>query len=64
MIAYLNSRALVNALLELLEHVITGTHSKGNDWHGRSLVGAVRENTGVTDIKIGNVVSLCPPVRD
>src|SRR6202040_3793836 len=56
------SCALVNTLLEVLEHVITGPHGKGDDWHGRSLVGAARKNTGVANVEIRNVVGLRPLV--
>ena len=57
-------RALVNALLEIIQHVITRPHGEGNDWHGRGLIGRTRENAGVADVEIWNVVSLRPLVRN
>jgi len=47
----------VNTFLEIVQHVITGAHGKGHDWHRGGLVSTVRKNTCITNVEIGNVVS-------
>jgi hypothetical protein len=34
----------VNTFLEIVQHVITGTHGEGDDWHRGSFVSTVGEN--------------------
>ena len=58
------SCALVDALLEVSQHVITRTHGERYDRHGGCFIRATRENTCVADVEIGNVVGLRPLVRD
>ena len=38
------SCALVDAFLEIAQHVITGAHGEGDDWHGGGFVSTVRKN--------------------
>src|SRR5437763_6728547 len=52
------SCALVNTFLELVQHVITGTHGKSDDGHGCRFIGDRRKNASVANGKVLDVVSL------
>src|SRR5215469_1898978 len=56
--------ALMNAFVEVLQHVITSTHGKGDDRHGRGFVCDRRKNARVTDVEVCYIVCLCPFVCD
>src|SRR5262249_23516507 len=58
------SRALVSAVAEVFKHTVPAAHGEGDDRHGGGFVGAVREDTGVREVEIRDVVSLTPLVGD
>ena len=58
------SCALVNTLLKIVQHVITGPHGESDNGHGRRLIGDRRKNAGVANVKVLDVVSLRPLVCD
>src|SRR6266849_4976750 len=56
--------AMVDTLAEIPEHVVARPHGKSHDRHRRGFVRTIWKNTRVADVKVWNVVSLCPLIRD
>ena len=54
----------MEAFLEIIEHMVASPHGERHKRHRRCFVGATREDARVTDVEIGNVVSLSPFVRN
>src|ERR1700676_1251728 len=58
------SCALVDAPFEAIQHVIAGTHGERDDRHSGCFVGTTWKNACIANVEIGNVMGLCPFVRN
>ena len=53
----------MDTFLEVVQHVIAGTHGESHDRHRGGFVSTTWKNTGIADVEIGNVMGLRPFVR-